>query len=67
MKRHHVGVFSCSVCFLHPLMHAKHEKTPVLVSFRAQHPKGGPDRESRTEGWLVSPCGDPLKFFLEIT
>src|SRR6266498_429739 len=38
MKRHHVGVFSCSACFLHPLMHAKHEKTPALVSFCALHP-----------------------------
>src|SRR6266545_5636778 len=38
MKRHHIGVFSCSACFLHPLMHAKHEKTPALVSFCAWHP-----------------------------
>jgi len=37
----------------------------ILHSWSAN--KGGPDRESRTEGRLVSPCGDPLKFFLEIT
>jgi len=31
-----VGVFLCSACFLHPLLHAEHEKTPLLVYFRAR-------------------------------
>jgi len=30
-----VGVLLCSASFLHSLMHAEHEETPVLVSFRA--------------------------------
>ena len=34
-KDTNVGVFSCSASFLSPTTHAEHEKTPMLVSFRA--------------------------------
>jgi len=30
------GVLLCSACFLHPLLHAEHERTPLLVSFRSR-------------------------------
>ena len=36
---------------------------PCLMSLNSSENKGGPDRESHTEGRLVSPCGDPLKIF----
>ncbi len=57
MKRHHVGVFSWLVCFLHPLMHTKHEKTPALVSFCAWHPSTSMHpRRTRKDIALVSFC-----------